>query len=54
MKKNYSSPEFMFVTLDSTDIVCTSNLGENDLPQGGITTGSDVAGAKRRNIWEDE
>ena len=55
MKKNYSTPEFMLVTLGSKDIVCTSNpLGENDLPRGGITTGSDVAGAKRRNIWEDE
>ena len=54
MKKNYSTPEFMLVALDSNNLICTSNDGK-----GGFTnvTRQDggVAGAKRRdNIWEDE
>ena len=56
MKKNYSNPKFKLVLLDSNDLICTSDpVGESDLSMGGITTGSDVAGAKRRdnNIWDE-
>ena len=53
MKKNYSTPEFMLVALDSNDLICTSNDG-----QGGFTNVSRqddaVAGAKsRNNIWDE-
>lgn len=48
MKKNYSTPEIMLVTLGSNDIVCTSEkMGFND----NTATGAD---AKRRpDIWDE-
>lgn len=54
MKKNYSTPEFMLVALDSNDLICTSE----DVSYGGKwdpNNGNPTAGAKRRdnNIWDE-
>ena len=49
MKKNYSTPEFILVALDSNDLICTSGekMRFNDSP----ATGAD---AKRRpDIWDE-
>jgi len=55
MKKNYSTPEFMLVTLDSKDIVCSSDPDFPTAGFGGTTTGDVTLKSKQRdNIWEDE
>ena len=53
MKKNYSTPEFMLVALDSNNLICTSNDGNGEFT--GITRqNGGVAGAKQRNdIWDE-
>lgn len=54
MKKNYSTPEFMLVTLDSKDIVCTSDPDSPTAGFGGTTNGDVTLKSKQRdNIWDE-
>lgn len=54
MKKNYLTPEFMLVALNSKDIVCSSDPDFPTAGFGGTTTGDVTLKSKQReNIWDE-
>ena len=53
MKKNYSTPEFMLVALDSNDLICTSPLQDNQTGFGGDGSGKQINAKQRDNIWDE-